>query len=110
MPPQLWQPTNATMMTNDIANTNQDEAVPCFALSKNDSYVMSASGGRISLFNMMTFKVSVKMSGSFFLQSSTSFVSVFSLITKEAHRPKGIMLGEQTTQEVSLRITEFMTP
>ncbi|XP_016198674.1 protein TOPLESS isoform X2 [Arachis ipaensis] len=36
-------------MTNDIA-------VPCFALSKNDSYVMSASGGKISLFNMMTFK------------------------------------------------------
>ena len=44
-------------MTNDIADTNPEEAVPCFALSKNDSYVMSASGGKISLFNMMTFKV-----------------------------------------------------
>lgn len=44
-------------MTNDVAETNPDEAVPCFALSKNDSYVMSASGGKISLFNMMTFKV-----------------------------------------------------
>ncbi|KAF5755676.1 putative transcription factor WD40-like family [Helianthus annuus] len=31
----------------------------CFALSKNDPYVMSASGGKISLFNMMTFKVTV---------------------------------------------------
>ena len=44
-------------MTNDAAENNAEEAVPCFALSKNDSYVMSASGGKISLFNMMTFKV-----------------------------------------------------
>ncbi|KAK4395368.1 protein TOPLESS [Sesamum angolense] len=41
---------------NDVSDTNPEEAVPCFALSKNDSYVMSASGGKISLFNMMTFK------------------------------------------------------
>ena len=39
---------------------NLDEAVPCIALSKNDSYVMSACGGKISLFNMMTFKVHVQ--------------------------------------------------
>lgn len=45
-------------MTNDVAETNPEESVACFALSKNDSYVMSASGGKISLFNMMTFKVS----------------------------------------------------
>lgn len=44
-------------MTNDVADTNPEEAIHCFALSKNDSYVMSASGGKISLFNMMTFKV-----------------------------------------------------
>lgn len=44
-------------MTNETSDTNPEEAVPCFALSKNDSYVMSASGGKISLFNMMTFKV-----------------------------------------------------
>lgn len=44
-------------MTNDITDINPEEAVSCFALSKNDSYVMSASGGKISLFNMMTFKV-----------------------------------------------------
>lgn len=44
-------------MTNDISDANPEDAVPCFALSKNDSYVMSASGGKISLFNMMTFKV-----------------------------------------------------
>jgi hypothetical protein len=44
-------------MTNDTADTNPEEAVPCIALSKNDSYVMSACGGKVSLFNMMTFKV-----------------------------------------------------
>ncbi|XP_022714819.1 topless-related protein 4-like isoform X2 [Durio zibethinus] len=55
-PPQLWQPSSGILMTNDICETNQEDAVPCFALSKNDSYVMSASGGKISLFNMMTFK------------------------------------------------------
>ncbi|XP_059291253.1 topless-related protein 4 isoform X2 [Lycium ferocissimum] len=54
--PQLWQPSSGILMTNDISETNPEEAVPCFALSKNDSYVMSASGGKISLFNMMTFK------------------------------------------------------
>ncbi|KAL3840982.1 hypothetical protein ACJIZ3_025573 [Penstemon smallii] len=54
--PQLWQPSSGILMTNDISETNLEEAVPCFALSKNDSYVMSASGGKISLFNMMTFK------------------------------------------------------
>ncbi|GJX17232.1 topless-related protein 4-like protein isoform X1, partial [Tanacetum coccineum] len=54
--PQLWQPASGILMTNVISETNPEEAVPCFALSKNDSYVMSASGGKISLFNMMTFK------------------------------------------------------
>ncbi|XP_021899272.1 topless-related protein 4-like [Carica papaya] len=54
--PQLWQPSSGILMTNDISDTNPEDAVACFALSKNDSYVMSASGGKISLFNMMTFK------------------------------------------------------
>ncbi|XP_030464765.1 topless-related protein 4-like isoform X1 [Syzygium oleosum] len=54
--PHLWQPPSGILMTNDISDTNPEDAVPCFALSKNDSYVMSASGGKISLFNMMTFK------------------------------------------------------
>lgn len=45
-------------MVNDINETSAEEAVSCFALSRNDSYTVSASGGKISLFNMMTFKVS----------------------------------------------------
>ncbi|XP_071686114.1 topless-related protein 4-like isoform X2 [Rutidosis leptorrhynchoides] len=54
--PIFWQPTSGILMTNVISDANPEESVSCFALSKNDSYVMSASGGKISLFNMMTFK------------------------------------------------------
>ncbi|KAL2514904.1 Topless-related protein 3 [Forsythia ovata] len=55
--PQLWQSNSGLLMTNDVSGVNLEDAVPCIALSKNDSYVMSAAGGRVSLFNMMTFKV-----------------------------------------------------
>ncbi|XP_076909270.1 protein TOPLESS-RELATED PROTEIN 2-like [Bidens hawaiensis] len=56
--PQLWQPTNGAPMSNDVNESKPaEESAACIALSKNDSYVMSASGGKISLFNMMTFKV-----------------------------------------------------
>ncbi|KAB1205517.1 Protein TOPLESS [Morella rubra] len=56
--PQLWQPPNGTLMSNDVNDSKPtEESSACIALSKNDSYVMSASGGKISLFNMMTFKV-----------------------------------------------------
>ncbi|KAK2659846.1 hypothetical protein Ddye_006379 [Dipteronia dyeriana] len=54
--PQLVQPGSGILMTNDLTNANPAESVPCFALSKNGSYVISASGGKVSLFNMMTFK------------------------------------------------------
>jgi len=53
----MWQPTGGIVMNNGIGDTNPEETVACIALSKNDSYVMSASGGKVSLFNMMTFKV-----------------------------------------------------
>ncbi|XP_074276734.1 topless-related protein 3-like [Silene latifolia] len=55
--PQHWQPNSGLLMTNEVSGVNMEEAVPCIALSKNDSYVMSAAGGKVSLFNMMTFKV-----------------------------------------------------
>ncbi|KAK8976248.1 hypothetical protein V6N11_007737 [Hibiscus sabdariffa] len=57
VPPQLWKPKSGSpMMTNDITGSTPEEAVPCFTLSRNDSYLLSASGGIISLFNMLTFK------------------------------------------------------
>ena len=53
-------------MTNDISDTRLECAVPCFALSKNDSYLLSTSGGKFSLFNITTFKVmSFKISSTF---------------------------------------------
>ncbi|EPS67565.1 hypothetical protein M569_07208, partial [Genlisea aurea] len=55
--PQHWQPHSGLLMTNDTSGVNLEEAIPCIALSKNDSYVMSAAGGKVSLFNMMTFRV-----------------------------------------------------
>ncbi|KAD3067861.1 hypothetical protein E3N88_35741 [Mikania micrantha] len=54
--PQIWQPTSGILMTNDISGTSTEDSIACFALSNNNSYVTSASGGKISLFNMMTFK------------------------------------------------------
>lgn len=54
--PQLVQPPSGITMINDLTEAKPEETLSCFALSKNDSYVMSASGGKISLFNMMTFK------------------------------------------------------
>ncbi|KAK8991712.1 hypothetical protein V6N11_062710 [Hibiscus sabdariffa] len=57
VPPQLWKPKSGSpMMTNDLTGSTPEEAVPCFTLSRNDSYLLSASGGIISLFNMLTFK------------------------------------------------------
>ena len=56
-------------MTNDVSGVNLEDAVPCIALSKNDSYVMSACGGKVSLFNMMTFKVCLNIT--FFATSSS---------------------------------------
>ena len=53
----MWQTTSGIVMANDISETNLEETVACIALSNNDSYVMCASGGKVSLFNMMTFKV-----------------------------------------------------
>ncbi|ONK59999.1 uncharacterized protein A4U43_C08F13140 [Asparagus officinalis] len=52
-----WQPNSGLLMTNDVSDTKPEGVVPCIALSKNDSYVMSTCGGKVSLFNMMTFKV-----------------------------------------------------
>ncbi|XP_042467326.1 protein TPR3-like [Zingiber officinale] len=55
--PQLRQPPNGILMTNERSDNNPEEATTCIALSKNDSYAMSASGGKVSLLNMRTFKV-----------------------------------------------------
>ncbi|XP_020598905.1 protein TPR2-like isoform X2 [Phalaenopsis equestris] len=55
--PQLSQPPNGLPMTNETKDINPEESSACFALSKNDSYVVSASGGKVTLFNIKSFKV-----------------------------------------------------
>ncbi|KAL0837454.1 hypothetical protein Bca101_089344 [Brassica carinata] len=44
--PQHWQPNSGLLMANDVPE-NPETAVPCIALSKNDSYVKSACGGKV---------------------------------------------------------------
>ncbi|KAF5950502.1 hypothetical protein HYC85_012495 [Camellia sinensis] len=56
-PPQLWHPILGTLMTNDSTDVRTEEAKPCFALSKNDFYLISTFGGQVSLFNIATFEV-----------------------------------------------------
>ncbi|KAH0687373.1 hypothetical protein KY284_017926 [Solanum tuberosum] len=47
--PVLWQPSSGILMTNNVQEPNHEEAVSYFALSKNACYVISTSGGKISL-------------------------------------------------------------
>ncbi|XP_050366867.1 protein TPR3-like [Argentina anserina] len=54
--PRLVEQASGILMVNDLTGAKPDNAIHCLALSKNDSYVVSASGGKISLFNLMTFK------------------------------------------------------
>ncbi|KAF5938276.1 hypothetical protein HYC85_025782 [Camellia sinensis] len=70
--PQQWQPNSGLVMTNDVTGVNLEEAVPCIALSKNDSYVMSACGGKVSVLDCVcNFVASVCMSHSLSLLEGT---------------------------------------
>lgn len=101
--PQLWQPNNGAPMTNDTTDANQaDDSIACIALSKNDSYVMSASGGKVSLFNMMTFKV------------MTTFMQPPPAATFLAFHPQdnniiAIGMEDSTIQIYNVRIDEVKT-
>nr|GMD24529.1 TMV resistance protein N-like isoform X2 [Ipomoea batatas] len=55
--PQHWQPNSGLLMINDVEGVNLEKVVPCIALSNDGSYIVSATGGKVSLFNIMTFKV-----------------------------------------------------
>lgn len=98
-PPHLWTPASGVLMTNEIGEANPEEAVPCFALSKNDSYVMSASGGKISLYNMMTFK------------TMTTFMPPPPAATSLAFHPQdnniiAIGMDDSTVQIYNVRVDE----
>ncbi|URD93243.1 CTLH [Musa troglodytarum] len=56
--PRLWQPSNGAVMINDATGSNPEEGTcSCMALSNNDSYVISASGGKVSLFSLVASKL-----------------------------------------------------
>ncbi|WOH14317.1 hypothetical protein DCAR_0933836 [Daucus carota subsp. sativus] len=55
--PHLWKPSSGLLMANDIAGVNLEKSSSCIALTKNDSYVMSACGGKVSVFSALTYKV-----------------------------------------------------
>ncbi|XP_027941837.1 topless-related protein 1-like [Vigna unguiculata] len=55
--PQLQQPKDGfQVMINDLSSVKCANPVSCFALSKQGGYVISTSGGMISLFNMVSYK------------------------------------------------------
>ncbi|KAF5743337.1 hypothetical protein HS088_TW09G01404 [Tripterygium wilfordii] len=54
--PQFVLSESGVLMVNDVNGVKPEDAVPCFALSRNDSYVISASGGKASLFHALNFK------------------------------------------------------
>ncbi|XP_074312651.1 topless-related protein 4-like isoform X2 [Silene latifolia] len=54
--PELMMLPSGVLVTNNIGQLNPEDFASCFALSKNDCYLMSTSGGKISLFNMIEFK------------------------------------------------------
>ncbi|KAK9277625.1 hypothetical protein L1049_007171 [Liquidambar formosana] len=51
--PQIFQPSSGIAMTNEI-NAHPKNALPCFALTKTDSYLFSLSNGEISQFILKT--------------------------------------------------------
>lgn len=55
--PKVWVPESGKRMINDLTNANLMDRTSCFALAKNDSYLLSTSGGPVSLFNAMSFAV-----------------------------------------------------
>ncbi|KDP33561.1 hypothetical protein JCGZ_07132 [Jatropha curcas] len=100
--PQLLHPASGILMTNDLTDAKPEEAVPCFALSKNDSYIMSASGGKISLFNTMTFK------------TMTTFMSPPPAATYLAFHPQdnniiAVGMGDSTIHIYNVRMDEVKT-
>ncbi|KAL3497851.1 hypothetical protein ACH5RR_040583 [Cinchona calisaya] len=61
VPPLPWYPSIGISMINDIRITNLQVDFPCFALSVDDSYLVSSSGGNISVFGLSDFKPRAKV-------------------------------------------------
>ncbi|WOG99269.1 hypothetical protein DCAR_0518617 [Daucus carota subsp. sativus] len=53
--PELWRPATGRLMINDLSMTKPEDAVACLALTNNDAFVISGSGGKVSVFSIITF-------------------------------------------------------
>ncbi|KAI3883761.1 hypothetical protein MKW92_011797 [Papaver armeniacum] len=54
--PEIWEPKSGKMMVNDIEDVNNEETEACFSMSNNEAYLISTSGGKISVFSTATFE------------------------------------------------------
>ncbi|KAJ0986551.1 hypothetical protein J5N97_004907 [Dioscorea zingiberensis] len=61
--PELKTPVNDKVLANESSATATNKALHWFALSRNDGYLMSLSGGPISLYNTKLRKVRFNLTG-----------------------------------------------
>ncbi|KAJ0986533.1 hypothetical protein J5N97_004889 [Dioscorea zingiberensis] len=61
--PELKTPVNDKVLANELSATATNNALHWFALSRNDGYLMSLSGGPISLYNTKLRKVRFNLTG-----------------------------------------------
>nr|GME04417.1 protein TPR1-like isoform X14 [Ipomoea batatas] len=87
-----WQPNSGLLMINDVEGVNLEKVVPCMAVLKDDSYIVSACGGKVSLFNIMTFEV---------METITSLPSASTFLAFDPHDDNIIAIG---TEKSSIHI------
>lgn len=57
----LWRPPTGLVMRNDALPAPAGQpAYACMVLSRNDSYLLSCSGEKVAVFNLLTFKLMTK--------------------------------------------------
>ncbi|XP_026440704.1 topless-related protein 1-like [Papaver somniferum] len=54
--PEIWEPKSGKMMVNDIEHVTNEDTEACFSMSNNEAYLISTSGGKISVFSTATFE------------------------------------------------------
>ncbi|RZC86006.1 hypothetical protein C5167_026677 [Papaver somniferum] len=54
--PEIWEPKSGKLMVNDIEDVTNEETEHCFSMSNNEVYLISTSGGEISVFSTATFE------------------------------------------------------
>ena len=60
--PQLRRPGSKLAMMNEfVSDTNPEAAVSCMAISNDGRRLLSASGGGVSMYDMRTFEVSIRV-------------------------------------------------